>query len=180
PGAIAMAVEAEAQAASRRDQVREALARASISTFASVRDRNHSRLRHSSRNLPLKLSVAPFCQGLPGSINAVAMPWSTIHFSKARETNSGPLSERKYSGAPRSDTSRDNTSITRPERMRPSTSIARPSFVHSSVTVRHLSCWPLSHQSNTKSYDHTWLAPVGAFGRGRPVAMRFLGRLRGT
>src|SRR5262245_15323568 len=34
-------------------------------TFASTRERNHSRLRHSSRNLPLKLSVTPFCQGLP-------------------------------------------------------------------------------------------------------------------
>lgn len=40
-------------------------------TFASAREWNHSRLRHSSRNLPLKLSVTPFCQGLPGSINAV-------------------------------------------------------------------------------------------------------------
>jgi GNAT superfamily N-acetyltransferase len=26
------------------------------------------------KNLPLKLSVTPFCQGLPGSINAVPMP----------------------------------------------------------------------------------------------------------
>ena len=48
-------------------------------------------------------------------------------------------------------TRRDSTSITRPERMRPSTSIARPSLVHSSVTVRHFSCWPFAHQSNTKS-----------------------------
>ena len=28
-----------------------------------------------------------------------------------------------------------------------------------------------AHQSNTKSYDHTWLAPVGAWGRGRPLAV---------
>ena len=40
----------------------------SITTFASARERNHSRLRHSSRNLPLKLSPTPFCHGLPGSI----------------------------------------------------------------------------------------------------------------
>jgi hypothetical protein len=59
------------------------------------RDRNHSRLRHSSRNLPLKLSVAPFCQGLPGSINAVSIPMLVIQISSARETNSGPLSERR-------------------------------------------------------------------------------------
>ena len=31
-------------------------------------------LRHSSRNLPLKLSSVPFCHGLPGSISAVSMP----------------------------------------------------------------------------------------------------------
>lgn len=39
--------------------------------LASARERNHSRLRHSSRNLPLKLSLTPFCHGLPGSIRAV-------------------------------------------------------------------------------------------------------------
>ena len=26
-------------------------------------------VRHSSRNLPLKLSLVPFCQGLPGSMS---------------------------------------------------------------------------------------------------------------
>src|SRR3954454_785562 len=68
-------------------------------TFASARDRNHSRLRHSSRNLPLKLSVTPFCQGLPGSIKAVPMPCSTIHDNSAFDTNSGPLSLRRIGGA---------------------------------------------------------------------------------
>jgi len=48
-----------------------------MTTFASARERNHSRLRHSSRNLPLKLSATPFCQGLPGSINAVPIPCAT-------------------------------------------------------------------------------------------------------
>src|SRR4029453_17151602 len=70
-------------------------------TFASARERNHSRLRHSSRNLPLKLSVTPFCQGLPGSINAIPMPCATIHDSRALDTNSGPLSLRRNLGAPR-------------------------------------------------------------------------------
>lgn len=120
-------------------------------TLASARDLNHSSDRHSSRNLPLKLSPAAFCHGLPGSISAVSMPWSAIHFRRARETNSGPLSDLRYRGAPRSDTSRDRTSITRADRMRPSTSIARPSFVHSSVTVRHFSFCPFAHQSKTKS-----------------------------
>src|ERR1700675_1266794 len=64
--------------------------------------------------------------------------------------------------------------------MRPSTSMARPSFVHSSVTVRHFNGWPLAHQSKTKSYDHTWFAPVGSLGRGRPVAIRLRGRFAGN
>ena len=42
----------------------------SISTFASGRLRNHSKLRHSSRNLSLKLSFVAFCHGLPGSMSA--------------------------------------------------------------------------------------------------------------
>jgi len=57
----------------------------SMTILASAQERNHSRLRHSSRNLPLKLSVAPFCQGSLGSINAVSMSWSTIHFSNGRD-----------------------------------------------------------------------------------------------
>jgi len=91
----------------RRRQIAEARMRAHRSvvpapgldtTFASARERNHSRLRHSSRNLPLKLSLTPFCHGLPGSMNAVPMPWSTIHFSTARATNSGPFVATQVSG----------------------------------------------------------------------------------
>ena len=52
------------------------------------------------RKRPLKLSLVPFCHGLPGSISAVAMPLSAIHSRIARLTNSGPLSERRKSGAP--------------------------------------------------------------------------------
>ncbi len=45
----------------------------------------------------------------------------------------------------------ESTSITRGDRMLPATSIARHSRVNSSITVRHLSCWPLAHASKTKS-----------------------------
>jgi hypothetical protein len=128
----------------------------------------------------LKLSATPFCQGLPGSINAVPMPCATIQDNKALETNSGPLSLRRNAGAPRALTRRDSTSITRGERMRASTSIASPSLVNSSVTVRHLSCCPLAQWSNTKSYDHTWFGPDGACGRGRAAATRLRGLLRGS
>jgi hypothetical protein len=88
--------------------------------------------------------LTPFCQGLPGSINAVPMPCATIHDNKALDTSSGPLSLRRNVGAPLVLTRRDRTSMTRAERMRPSTSIANPSLVNSSVTVKHLSCWPLA------------------------------------
>ncbi len=64
----------------------------SMATFASIRFLNHCIPRHSSRNFPLKLSFAPFCQGFPGSIGAVSMPASLGHFSRALDTNSGPLS----------------------------------------------------------------------------------------
>src|SRR5256885_16629533 len=88
-------------------------------TFASARERNHSRLRHSSRNLPLKLSVTPFCQGLPSSINAVLIPCATIKDKIAFDTNSGPLSLRRKAGAPRSLTRRARTSIDAfPDRLR--------------------------------------------------------------
>ena len=50
---------------------------AALTTRASARLRNHSTLRHSSRNLPLKLSLTPFCQGLQGDderrVNVVAL-----------------------------------------------------------------------------------------------------------
>ena len=69
------------------------------------------------------------------------MPW---------RSNSGPLSLRRNVGTPRALTRRDSTSMTRAERMRPSTSIASPSLVNSSVTVRHLSCWPLARSMKPK------------------------------
>jgi hypothetical protein len=45
-----------------------------MTIFASIRFLNHSMLRHSSRNLPLKLSFDPFCHGLPGSMCCHAPP----------------------------------------------------------------------------------------------------------
>ena len=72
----------------------------SIRIFASNRFLNHCIANHSSRNLPLKLSFSPFYQGLPGSIAAVSM-FSLLSQRKiARDKNSGPLSDRRYFGAP--------------------------------------------------------------------------------
>jgi hypothetical protein len=71
-------------------------------TFASQQLRNHSRLKHSSRKRPLKHSSIPFCHGLPGSFSAVSMPEVSSHSRIALLTNSEPLSDRRYRGAPRS------------------------------------------------------------------------------
>jgi hypothetical protein len=78
-------------------------------------ERNHSRLRPFVTDLPLKLSVTPFYQGLPGSINAVLIPCATSQAKIAFDTNSGPLSLRRKAGASRSLISRVRTSTTRGE-----------------------------------------------------------------
>jgi hypothetical protein len=68
--------------------------------------------------LPLKLSATPFCQGLPGSINAVPMLCAAIQDNRALDTNSGPLSLRRNVGAPRALIRRASTSMTRGDRTR--------------------------------------------------------------
>ena len=93
---------------------------------------------------------------------------SRSYFRIALETNSGPLSDLRYFGAPWTLTSLESTSITRLERMLPATSIARHSRVYSSITVRHFSCCPFAQASNTKSYAHRYPAPLAGNGRGRP------------
>ena len=83
----------------------------SIATFASIRFLNHCIPRHSSRNFPLKLSFDPFCQGLPGSMGAVSIPAWSNHCSTTLETNSGPLSDRRYFGAPKCRNGRSSTHL---------------------------------------------------------------------
>ena len=62
---------------------------------ASASDPNQCSFRHSSRNLPLKLSTYAFCVGLPASISRSSMPRSYAHWSRARPVNSGPWSVRQ-------------------------------------------------------------------------------------
>src|SRR5688572_26786010 len=108
-------------------------------------------LRHSSLNLPLNDSFEPFCHGLPGSMCAVSMFACVSHRRTALDTNSGPLADLRWLGAPCVLTSFESSSMTRAERVLPETSIARHSRVYSSMTVRHFSCWPLAQASYTKS-----------------------------
>jgi hypothetical protein len=141
----------------------------SITIFASRRFANHSRSRHSERNVPLRLSELPFCHGLPGSIVTISLWFISAQIRSARAMNSGPLSLRNTAGVPYCANSRSSTAITRSASIDAATSIAKHSRVHSSFTVSALSACPLPQVSCTKSYAHTWFAPVGASTRGWPV-----------
>lgn len=81
------------------------------------------------------------------------------------------------SGAPRSHTSRDRTSITLPERVDVDHEILFGPFVGDRQAFELLS---VGAPVDTKSYDYTWLAPVGVLRRGWPVATRLIWRLRGS
>ncbi len=85
---------------------------------------------------------------MPGPINAHAILCDTIHSSSARDTNSGPLSERRVKGATRSNISRDTTSITRADRMRPSSTGRFPPRAASGA-ARH---WPRTRRSACATY----------------------------
>jgi hypothetical protein len=100
-------------------------------------------LRHSLRNLPLKLSSATFCHGLPGSIRAVSILAYANYAKIALLANSGPLSKRRNVGTPCSLTKRLSTSMTRGERILPATSMATLSHVNSSITVEALELLPV-------------------------------------
>ena len=72
-----------------------------MGTLVSSNVSNHSLASSSSWSFPLKLSMAPFSHGLPGSINRI---YTSIRSSQPRTrfaVNSGPLSERRYPGTPR-------------------------------------------------------------------------------
>ena len=51
--------------------------------------------------MPLKVSMYPFSQGLPGSMKRVVTPTRASHCRTAVAVSSGPLSERRYAGVPR-------------------------------------------------------------------------------
>src|SRR3954451_12999836 len=72
-----------------------------MTTTASARQLNCSTSSSSSRRRPLKDSTNGFCQGDPGSMNAVPA-WRKRHQSlSACAVSSGPLSQRTCAGAPR-------------------------------------------------------------------------------
>ncbi len=108
----------------------------SITTLASTNLWKSSASRHSRRNVPLKLSLLPFCQGLPGSIRHGIISWSFRTAGSLWATSSGPLALRRYRGRRYRAMSCRKTSMTwwwvneRP------TAIANQNRVASSLTVR--------------------------------------------
>ena len=79
---------------------------ASIFTRASNKFPNQLAFKHSSRCFPWKLSTCAFFTGRPGSMCTNSIFRSSAHARICRDVNSGPLSHRIASGAPRSATIR--------------------------------------------------------------------------
>ena len=133
----------------------------SVSACTSQRVSKTSPSRSSSFSLPLNLSTYPFSQGLPGLMKRVAAltPWS--HKRTAPAVNSGPLSDRRCSGTPRSTMRSPRHSMTWDERKGRPTRMARHSLVYSSTTVRRRTGLPSLVRTATKSYAHTWFCRCG-------------------
>ena len=91
-----------------------------------------------SLSFPLKDSLYPFSQGLPGSINKGPTLRLSNYFRIAFDVNSRPLSERICSGRPCKMNKLVNSSIRSIEVNLLLGSVARLSRLNSSMTVRIL------------------------------------------
>ena len=139
-------------------------------------------VRHSSRNLPLNDSSAPFCHGLPGSMSAVSMPASCSQRRMAARHELRPVVRAQIarravrrSRAARAPRSRGPTECRRRHRSPGTRASTRRS------TVRHFSVWPLAQRVEDEvvrpDVIHRRSAAAAAAGR---VATRRRGRRRGT
>src|ERR1043166_1170419 len=133
---------------------------AAIFTRASNKFPNQLAFKHSSRNFPWKLSTNAFCTGRPGSICTNSIFRSSAHARICREVNSGPLSQRIASGAPRSATIFSSSRVTRRLGNPLSASSVKHSRVYTSITLNTRNFLPLSAASCTKSNAHSWFALV--------------------
>ena len=118
-----------------------------MTTCASIRDENHSRCRHSSRNLSWKLSMKPFFHGCPGGIKAGPIFLSVSQVCTVSAVNSLPLSERRKIGARRCCKIPARNAITSSERIEVATRIPRHSRVNSSKMLKTASCGGVSWTS---------------------------------
>jgi hypothetical protein len=99
----------------------------------------------------LKLSTYPFSQGLAFWMYSVRTHALASHSWISLATNSGPLSLRRCSGAPRTANRYWSVMITSRAVNDRATSIARHSLVNSSITTRIRNCLPSSVRSVRKS-----------------------------
>jgi hypothetical protein len=83
-------------------------------------------------------------------------PASFSPFRTARAMNSGPLSERMCTGAPRWRITPSRISATRAAVMPLATSSTRHSRVYSSTTLSHFRGRPSAVRSWMKSHHQTW------------------------
>ena len=82
-----------------------------VNNIARLVIKNQLSFKHSSRNVPLKLSIKQLSVGLPGLIKCSFTPRLYAHASKARLMNSGPLSTTMLSGSPRLRATRSRTVV---------------------------------------------------------------------
>jgi hypothetical protein len=131
------------------------------STPDVVQCRNQVGLRHSSRSLPWKLSTWPFCIGRSGWMCTGTSFQSSAQPIMRREVNSGPLSERRFSGRPRSAITRSRTRVKRPLPRLVSASsakaLARVRIDHAQDAHHPRGRW---RPSTMKSIAHSWFGPV--------------------
>src|ERR1051325_10446415 len=124
---------------------------AAIFLRASNRFPNQLAFKHSSRNFPWKLSTNAFCTGRPGSICTNSIFRSSAHARKCRLVNSGPLSQRIASGAPRSTTIFSSSRVTRRLGNPLSASSVKHSRVYTSITLNTRNFLPLSAASSSRA-----------------------------
>src|ERR1700684_646289 len=89
---------------------------------------------------------------------SVPLPTLASHSLSSFATNSGPLSERMFSGIPRNSITSASASITSYLPSLLATRIARHSRVYSSISVNIRNILPSCVIALTKSYPHTWFA----------------------
>lgn len=127
----------------------------SIFCWASWRVRNQCSLRHSSRNLPLKLSIKALSCGLPGRICSIRIPRLKAHWWNSRLVNSGPLSPRVRFGYPQRILAWSMHSVTAFPVIERCATIPGDILVKSSTMVRILSRFLSPYASDMKSIDQT-------------------------
>ena len=127
-------------------------------SFASYRFLNQCWLKHSSWNFPLKLSMYPFCVGLPGSVNICFIWWSYHQPLSALDMNSDPLSVNISFESPLNNCFFIKTAHTCLPVNELSTSKAMHSLVVSSMTVKIRILLLYEVLTKTKFIDHLVLA----------------------